>query len=255
MLDSPQMTRGRQPQLPPGVRIYAIGDIHGRVDLLDQMIAQIEHDKEVHPSPRALCVFLGDYIDRGPWSRATVDRLIAHSHRHETIFLSGNHEQVALQSLSEAATFIQWLRLGGLETLTSYGVPVESLAGPSLSRLSNQQVAVLQHAFYEAMPQTHLKFFQNLKSSFTCGDFFFVHAGVNPNIDIERQNERDLFWIREEFLRFSGDFGKIVVHGHTPVREAEIWPNRINIDTGAYATGCLTCLIVEAGQLSTLATA
>jgi len=239
--------RGRRPSLPAELRIYAIGDIHGRLDLLNELLARIGSDIALRPTVRPLYVFLGDYIDRGSASRETIDRLIEHGKTHESVFLKGNHELIAIKCLSDRGLFDQWLRLGGLETLVSYGVPAETLA-------NGKQIAELQSAFHGALPQAHFRFFRDLKNSFECGDFFFAHAGVKPNVELSRQKENDLLWIRGEFLSSKDDFGKIVVHGHTPTREIEVGPNRINIDTGAFATGRLTCLVIEGLSLSVIDT-
>ena len=239
--------RGRRPSLPAELRIYAIGDIHGRLDLLDELLARISSDIALRPTARPLYVFLGDYIDRGSASRETIDRLIEHGKTHESVFLKGNHELIAIKCLSDRGLFDQWLRLGGLETLVSYGVPAETLA-------NGKQIAELQSAFHGALPQAHFRFFRDLKNSFECGDFFFAHAGVKPNVELSRQKENDLLWIRGEFLTSKDDFGKIIVHGHTPTHEIEVAPNRINIDTGAFATGRLSCLVVEGEELSVIDT-
>jgi serine/threonine protein phosphatase 1 len=239
--------RGRRPSLPAELRIYAIGDIHGRLDLLNELLARISSDIALRPTVRPLYVFLGDYIDRGSASRETIDRLIEHGKTHESVFLKGNHELIAIKCLSDRGLFDQWLRLGGLETLVSYGVPAETLA-------NGKQIAELQSAFHGALPQAHFRFFRDLKNSFECGDFFFAHAGVKPNVELSRQKENDLLWIRGEFLSSKDDFGKIVVHGHTPTREIEVGPNRINIDTGAFATGRLSCLVLEGEDLSVIDT-
>jgi serine/threonine protein phosphatase 1 len=238
---------GRRPSLPAGVRIYAVGDIHGRLDLLNELLARIDTDIMLRPAVRPVYVFLGDYIDRGPSSRETIDRLIEHGATHETAFLKGNHELIAIKCLSDRGLFDQWLRLGGMATLVSYGVPAETLA-------SGKQISELQSAFHSALPQAHFRFFRDLQTSFSCGDFFFAHAGVRPDVELSHQKENDLLWIREEFLSSNRDFGKIVVHGHTPGSEIEVKPNRINIDTGAFATGRLSCLVIEDEALSAIDT-
>jgi diadenosine tetraphosphatase ApaH/serine/threonine PP2A family protein phosphatase len=235
--------RGGKPALPPGIRIYAIGDVHGRRDLLDELLARTSADIASRPAARALYVFVGDYIDRGSASRETIDRLIEHGAESESVFLKGNHELIAIRCLSDRGLFEQWMRLGGAETLVSYGVP----PGPVTN---SRPIAELQAAFHSALPQAHLRFFRDLKTSFTCGDFFFAHAGVKPQIELSHQKESDLLWIREEFLNSREDFGKIIVHGHTPTHEIQVEPNRINIDTGAFATGRLTCLVMEEASLS-----
>jgi serine/threonine protein phosphatase 1 len=239
--------QGRRPSLPAELRIYAIGDIHGRLDLLNELLARISGDIALRPTARPLYVFLGDYIDRGPASCETIDRLIEHGATHESVFLKGNHELIAIKCLSDRGLFDQWLRLGGRETLVSYGVPAET-------PVNGMQIAELQSAFHGALPQAHFRFFRDLKNSFECGDFFFAHAGVKPNVELSRQKENDLLWIRGEFLSSKDDFGKIVVHGHTPTREIEVGPNRINIDTGAFATGRLSCLVLEGEDLSVIDT-
>lgn len=239
--------QGRRASLPTGLRIYAIGDVHGCLDLLDELLARIRADIARRPVEKLLYVFLGDYVDRGPASRQTIDRLIEHGKTSETVFLKGNHELLAIKCLSDPTLFDQWQRLGGLETLVSYGVRPESPA-------SAKQVVALQSAFHHALPQAHLRFFRDLQNSFVCGDFFFVHAGVKPDVELSQQKENDLVWIRGEFLSSNRDFGKIIVHGHTPTREVEVRPNRINIDTGAFATGRLTCLVIEDATLSVIDT-
>jgi serine/threonine protein phosphatase 1 len=230
------------PAVPAGVRIYAVGDIHGRLDLLDELLSRIGRDISARPVSRPVWVFLGDYIDRGPSSRGTIDRLIAHGANNECIFLKGNHEQIALRCLSDRSLFDQWMRLGGVDTLMSYGVLPTRTS-------DEQQVVRLQAAFHDALPPAHFRFFRDLHKSFVCGDFFFVHAGVRPKVELSRQKENDLLWIRDEFLSSDEDFGKIIVHGHTPTSEVEVAPNRINIDTGAFATGRLSCLVIEEASL------
>jgi diadenosine tetraphosphatase ApaH/serine/threonine PP2A family protein phosphatase len=239
--------RGQPPALPAGLRVYAIGDIHGCLDLLNGLLARIEADIARHPKTKPLYVFLGDYIDRGLSSRETIDRLIQHAATHKCVFLKGNHELIAIKCLSDPDLFDQWLRLGGRETLASYKVPIET-------PVNGNQIVSLQSAFHSALPQAHFRFFRDLKNSFECGDFFFVHAGVKPNVELSRQKESDLLWIRGEFLSSDEDFGKIVVHGHTPTQEIEVRPNRINVDTGAFATGRLTCLVIEGKSVSVIDT-
>jgi serine/threonine protein phosphatase 1 len=238
---------GRRPSLPPGVRIYAVGDIHGRLDLLDELLARIGDDRSSRPAIRSVSVFLGDYIDRGPSSRETIDRLIEYAGANESIFLKGNHEQIAISCLRDRGLFERWMRLGGLETLASYGIT------PGASS-DARQIVRLQAAFHDALPPSHFRFLRDLQNSFACGDYFFAHAGVKPHIPLSRQKESDLLWIRQEFLSSRDDFGKIVIHGHTPARDIEVGPNRINIDTGAFATGRLTCLVIDESALSAIDT-
>ncbi len=141
----------------------------------------------------------------------------------------------------------QWFRLGGIETLLSYGVAPELFT-------NGKQIVATQLAFHKALPQAHFRFFRGLRNCFSCGDFFFVHAGVKPKVDLDQQKESDLLWIRSEFLSSTEDFGKIIVHGHTPTLDIELRPNRINIDTGAFATGRLSCVAIEGHALSTVHT-
>ncbi len=239
---------GRTASLPSGVRIYAVGDIHGRLDLLDILLGKIRDDLAARPIERPVYVFLGDYLDRGPASRGTIDRLVRHSETSESVFLKGNHEAIAIKCLSDRSVFDYWMRLGGAETMMSYGISPK----PSPDE---KQIVMLQAAFHAALPQSHLRFFRDLRTSYSCGDFFFAHAGVRPATPLPEQKEADLLWIREDFISSTADFGKIVVHGHTPVREADIRPNRVNIDTGAFATGRLTCLVVEHSSLALIDTA
>jgi serine/threonine protein phosphatase 1 len=229
-------------RVPAGWRIYAVGDVHGRADLLTELFNRIDSDLNARPIAKSIQIFLGDYIDRGPHSRQVIDLLIARRQQGETVFLKGNHEACALLFLEDRAKLSDWKELGGASTLLSYGVTPANRDDPQ----SQQQAAT---AFRQALPADHRQFIQNLRLSYTCGGFFFVHAGVRPGIPLERQSERDLLWIRDDFLLHEEDFGKVVVHGHTPAHEPDVRPNRINIDTGAYATGRLTCMVLEGDQM------
>ena len=232
----------KQPRLPEGIRIYAFGDIHGRSDLLKEMFTLIDADIARNPVSRPIEVFLGDYIDRGPDFAHTLDLLLERSLYCETVFLKGNHEAYFLEVLRDPAKLDDWRQFGGLQTLMSYGIQ------PTLNPDAAERTDLIS-ALIEVMPGDHLRFLQNLKPSFLCGDFFFVHAGVRPGIPLKEQQEADLLWIRNEFLDSDENFGKFIVHGHTPVREPDIRPNRINIDTGAYATGKLTLLTIEGSRM------
>ena len=232
-------------QTPDGIRIYAIGDIHGRADLLDRTLKQVDADLAKDPPSQAIQVFLGDYVDRGPASREVLDRLIARESTHQAVFLKGNHEALLTRFQTDPSILDDWQRLGGLETLMSYGITPSINADP----IGQTRLAL---AFGQTFPESHRTFLGNLKTSFTCGDYFFVHAGVRPGVPLTEQREEDLLWIRQEFLLCEDDFSKIVVHGHTPVMQPDIRPNRINIDTGAYATGRLTCLALEADTIRIL---
>ncbi len=224
-------------RVPESTRIYAIGDIHGRLDLLDDVLARIDADVVLRPTGQAIRVFLGDYIDRGPNSKGVLDRLISYCVEQPTVCLMGNHEAYLCEFLRSPDVLSAWRHYGGLETLLSYGLAPTIEADKQAHQLASQLDSVF--------PSSHREFLSNLKHYFIYGDFFFVHAGVRPGIPLDEQSEDDLLWIRDDFLSSEAHFGKIVVHGHTPVLEADIRSNRINIDTGAFATGRLTCLVLE----------
>lgn len=236
-------SRPDRPRVPDGVRIYAVGDIHGRVDLLDQLLARIDADLAANAIGKAVHVFLGDYIDRGQDSAGVLERLITRGQSHETVCLLGNHEDCLLEFLDNPGVLTAWSQNGGLTTLLSYGLR------PSIQSSPDEQ-RDLSAALAAVMPESHRRFLTGLPLSFSCGDFFFVHAGVRPGTPLFRQRDEDLLWIREEFLRHDSPFEKVVVHGHTPVREPDVRANRINIDTGAYATGRLTCLRLERDEIA-----
>jgi serine/threonine protein phosphatase 1 len=205
----------------------------------------IDHHLSRARPARALHVFLGDYIDRGPASRQTIDLLIERSLRHQAIFLKGNHEAFLFEVLQDAGRLEAWKEYGGFQTLMSYGL------APSLKPDREEQNELVL-ALQAVMPDPHRRFFTSLRSSFSCGDFFFAHAGVRPGVPLRRQSEEDLLWIRDAFLQSEDDFGKFIVHGHTPVPKPDIRRNRINIDTGAYATGVLTLLTIEGDRISAI---
>jgi serine/threonine protein phosphatase 1 len=225
--------------LPERVRIYAVGDIHGRADLLRAVLARIAADFEERPCETAVEVFLGDYIDRGPSSSEVIDTLLSHppvgGARH---CLRGNHEQAMLDFLEDPGVLADWSRFGGLETLLSYGL------NPRLP-VSRNDAARLREELAFALPPAHLAFLKSTVFSYSMGGYFFVHAGVKPGARLDAQSEEDLLWIREPFLLSQRDHGKIIVHGHTPSEVPEIMANRINIDTGAFLTGCLTCVVLQ----------
>jgi serine/threonine protein phosphatase 1 len=225
-------------RLPDGLRVYAIGDIHGRADLLEGLLLQIDADCKRYPSNRPIVVFLGDYIDRGPASKEVLDLLLRCERTKEAVYLKGNHETFVHRFLREPATLDEWRLCGGLETLVSYGLK------PSINPNAAEQTQLAEELAI-SMPKQHLEFIESLDLSFSCGDFLFVHAGIRPGVPIRKQKEEDLLWIREEFLFCEDRFEKFVVHGHTPVPTPDIRSNRINIDTGAFATGRLTCIVIE----------
>jgi serine/threonine protein phosphatase 1 len=225
----------------PGKRVYAIGDIHGRADLLAAMITLIATDLKEMPAAEALTILLGDYVDRGPNSREVLDRLIEGAFPTPVVALRGNHEMMALDFIKNPRSGESWRRFGGLETLHSYAVDV----GDMQAGRGYEEVAA---RFREALPASHVRFIEATPSHFSMGDYFFCHAGVRPGLPLDRQREADLLWMREPFLSSRQDFGKLVVHGHTPVAEPDVRDNRINIDTGAYLSGRLTCLVIESEE-------
>lgn len=219
-------------------RIYVIGDIHGRSDLLDRMIGEIARDVRAHPNPESLTVTVGDYIDRGPDSRGVIERLTRNPFPSAYVALKGNHEALLEAFLDDPSSADQWRQLGGLETLHSYGVEI----GPLMRGRGYQAAA---DALRAALPPSHVEFLASLTTSLAVGRYFLCHAGIRPGVPLSRQRTEDLLWIREPFLASTADFGRIVVHGHTPVEEPELLPNRINVDTGAFMTGRLTCAVLE----------
>jgi serine/threonine protein phosphatase 1 len=228
--------------LPPDTRIYAIGDIHGRADLLQETIARIDDDLRRRPIAYAGEVYLGDYVDRGADSKGVIDLLAVRLVQNHAICLRGNHEAMMEDFLHDAAVLDGWRKLGGLQTLSSYGV------SPSRSATARD----VQAAFRNVFPPAHNVFLRCLRNNIRCGDFLFVHAGIRPNVALDSQDPHDLMWIRDEFLNSTRDHGVYVVHGHTPVPHPDIRSNRINIDTGAWHTGVLTCIAIESSEILVL---
>lgn len=231
--------RLQEARLPPGLRLYAIGDVHGRADLLEQLHAMIEAD--LHSAPeRRVILYLGDYIDRGPDSATVIERLCRHRIPNtEAVVLLGNHEAMMLEFLDAPYGASLWLANGGDATLSSYKVRVPHSADDFL---------LTQRALRGVLPRHHLNFLQNLAVQVRFGDYLFVHAGIKPGLPLDRQSREQMIWIRDAFLDSEADHGVIVVHGHTIVHEVEWRSNRIGIDTGAYTTGHLTALVLEDGE-------
>ena len=232
-------------RVPDGTCVYCVGDIHGRDDLLREVAERVEADLKSRSFDQAVTVFLGDYIDRGADSKRVLERLATNEWPTSIIALAGNHEDFLLAFLDDAEMLDFWRGQGGLETLHSYGVDV----GPAMA---GRDFAAVQAAFTARLPQHHRDFLKALKVSAPIGDYFFCHAGVRPGVPLERQERDDLLNIRDPFLSSKAEHGKLVVHGHTPSVAPEIHANRIGIDTGAYATGQLTCLVLEGDSMSFL---
>ena len=225
---------------PAGTRIYAIGDIHGRADLLNEITARIDDDIRRRPIAHTVEVYLGDYIDRGPDSRTVIDLLAVRLVANHAVCLRGNHEAVMEGFLEDPAILPYWEQLGGMQTLASYGIELHD---------ENETALNLHHRFVDAFPRAHELFMQCLRHQFSCGDFLFVHAGIRPDIPIEHQDINDLIWIRDEFLDSTHKHERFIVHGHTPVPHPDIRHNRINIDTCAWRTGTLTCIAIEGSAI------
>lgn len=234
---------------PDGQRVYAVGDIHGRLDLLNTLLAQIERDIADHPAATIGLVFLGDLIDRGADSAGVIERLRGlQTFPAKTLFLLGNHEEILLRVLTgEPGLAYDWLGFGGDACAESYGVSASSLKALTEDRIAEVLTA--------AIPAEHVTFLQSFGDTFRFGDYLFVHAGIRPGIPIEAQQPHDLRWIRTPFLNDTHDHGFIVVHGHTISDGVERRPNRIGIDTGAYRTGVLTAIVVEGSDVRLLNTA
>jgi serine/threonine protein phosphatase 1 len=230
------------------LRLYVIGDIHGRSDLLDRIVDEIDRDMQSLDGREALTITLGDYIDRGADSFGVLERLVRNPFPTWYVALKGNHEEFLENFLTDPSLAEVWRHNGGLQTLYSYGIRISDLMlGKGFEKAAR--------ALSAAMPKEHLAFIASLKPWASMNGYFFCHAGIRPGVPLEQQSLHDLLWIREEFLNSDEDFGKMIVHGHTPNERPEIRPNRINIDTGAFATGRLTCLVIDRGRSRFLFTA
>lgn len=234
--------------VPPCVRAYAIGDIHGEAGLLRTLLDRIVEDCERLPQADIHFIFLGDYIDRGPDSKGVIELLTQYRNLDTNFhFLKGNHEDAMLSIIDGNEDDLPgWLRFGGRQTLASYGISERAIAmgGP-----------FLRAEFAEKVPPHHLAFLRDLELSVELGDYLFVHAGIRPGVPIEQQSEHDMMWIRREFLTFPGSHPRMIVHGHTISEQVEMMPNRIGVDTGAYASGVLSAVVLENEDRRILSTA
>ena len=226
------------PRAEAGHRVYSIGDIHGRADLLQELHDMIAADAARFDGPLSV-VYMGDLIDRGMHSREVVDELLENPlPGFEFIYLLGNHEQTLLDFLDHPKVAAGWLNWGGRETLLSYGIQ------PPM-HLGRDETEDLRDSLRDVLPERHLEFYQAMQLMHLSGDYLFVHAGIRPGKSLQDQSNEDLLWIREDFTENRQRHDHVVVHGHTISDEVEFLPNRIGIDTGAYATGVLSCLVLE----------
>ncbi len=227
-------------RLPKGLRIYAIGDVHGCLKELKALISLIDADTRERPVRNREIVFLGDYVDRGPKNKGVIDYLIElEAGKRKTVFLRGNHDERLARFLSEpekvGAGFLRW---GGDTTMRDYGIIMKD--GESYSAVSKR--------FQRKFPKSHKAFLRRLKYSHEVGDYFFVHAGIRPGVPLAKQKPSDLMWIRDEFLPSKRQHPKVIVHGHTPVSNPAVHSNRIEVDTRCYDTGRLTAVVLEGSE-------
>lgn len=222
---------------PDGQRVYAIGDIHGCDALFAALIEAIERDDKEAGDAESLVILLGDLVDRGPDSAGVIARAKAWQTRRAVRILTGNHEEMFLRSFSDVEMLRHFLRHGGRETVLSFGVPKARYTSSSLEEVQNMLLA--------RVPQDVRDYVAGFEALIEVGDYVFVHAGINPEAPLSEQTKHDLRWIREPFLSWEGQHEKLVVHGHTIHEEPQDKGNRIGIDTGAYNTGRLTCLVLE----------
>ncbi|MBM7407128.1 MULTISPECIES: metallophosphoesterase family protein [Sphingomonas] len=229
-------------QLPAGQRIYAIGDIHGRIDLLRQLLDRVEADLRARPvAGTVLLVFLGDLVDRGPDSAAVVALVRELVTAGRAVLIKGNHEEIFVQAArGEARAARGLLQIGGGATLASYGITQEEIDRGSFADLAELLV--------DRIPRADVDFLDRARDWYRSGDYLFVHAGIRPRVPLDEQDPSDFRWIRREFIDSAHDHAMMVVHGHTIASEVQEKPNRIGIDTGAYRSGVLTALGIEAGE-------
>ncbi len=223
---------------PDGIVIYAIGDVHGRLDLLTRMHDEIAADRERRSARDWRIIHLGDYVDRGPDSKGVIQFLIdAGKADDRVISLAGNHDLGMLDFLAAGRPDSLFAQYGGVQTARSYGVELDTASPRGFSAAHRRLV--------DAVPPSHAEFLRSLKFTATMGDFFFCHAGIRPGVALDAQVPSDLIWIRQEFHDYPGLHAKIIVHGHTPTPEPEVMANRVNVDTGAYASGVLSALVID----------
>lgn len=235
----------KQARGPDKLRIFAIGDVHGRLDLLKEMYRLIQAENEKTPPFDWVIVHLGDYTDRGPDSKGVLDFLVeAQRRNHRIVGLAGNHDVGLIDFIETGDPAGIFALNGGRQTALSYGIDIDFRNARS--------VAEGHRALVAAMPPAHLAFLRGLARSITFGDFFFCHAGIRPGVELSRQDAEDLIWIRSQFLNDARLYPKVIVHGHTPATNVEMRPNRVNLDTGAYASGRLSALMIDGAEKTLL---
>ena len=235
-----QSARPAAPSIPEGRRVYAIGDIHGRADLFERLLKRIDQDVDARGPADVTLVLLGDLVDRGPDSRRVIERAMElETSGGDVRFLAGNHEEVFLEAVTKPSREVSrfFYRIGGRETVISYGLTEREMADIDHGALAAR--------FPELVPPEHVAFLQRFEDQIEIGDYLFVHAGVKPDVPLDRQKQRHLRWIRDEFLDHEGTLDKVVVHGHTVSEAVEQRGHRIGIDTGAWSSGVLTAVALE----------
>lgn len=226
-----------RPGIPAGERVYAVGDVHGCLSLLTALAAEIDRDEAARGPATTTVILLGDLIDRGPESAGVVAFVRAWQRRRNVRILTGNHEEMFLESFANLDVLREFLRYGGRETVLSYGID------PAVYHRAD--LAEVQDLMHRHVSDHEREYIASFEDSVTIGEYHFVHAGVRPGVPLDEQRASDLRWIRRPFLDHSASFGAVVVHGHTIFAKPEIKANRISLDTGAYASGRLTALGLE----------
>lgn len=230
-------------RVPDGVRVYAIGDIHGRDDLLDLLLARIEADDQERGPADTQIIFLGDLVDRGPGSAAVIETAMALQASGKNVrFLMGNHEEIFVSVCRKGDPKVTrfFLRIGGEETVMSYPITRAEYISLDMEQLTARMATLV--------PQAHIEFIEGFEDQIIIGDYAFVHAGIRPGVALSEQKPSDMRWIREEFVDQRGDLEKVIVYGHTIYEEVEERGSRIGIDTGAYNSGKLTALALEGSE-------
>lgn len=239
-----------QSKTPDNTRLFAIGDVHGCLEELKALHQLIMNDLAANPVKNYKIIHLGDYVDRGPQSCGCIQFLLDMTRENQNVLcFKGNHEDKFLKFLREPIeTVDSFLTYGGEECAISYGVK------PPDNALSDEQTISFCEEMRKAIPIEHTDFLENLPTSYIAGDYMFVHAGIRPGVPLDAQDDYDLMWIRKDFLPHKEPFEKVIIHGHTPHHHVRVETNRINIDTMAFSTGKLTCLVLEADQYRFLET-